>query len=151
MLTEATRYHKESAARLEADIVEATRIREEALQARAAEAGRRSRRPRTGWRPPRASRRDRERTQQEFTWRKEQLRRETDLLGQRKQAVLAQLASLSALAQETATSFPEPYDLDDFDGELGDRTVMLPPGLAPALPEARRRRSGARTQNGGHR
>ena len=43
-----------------------------------------------------------ERTQQEFAWRKEQLRRETDLLSQRKQAVLAQLASLSALAQETA-------------------------------------------------
>ena len=51
-----------------------------------------------------------ERTQQEFAWRKQQLRRETELLQQRKQAVLSQLASLSALAEQTASAFP---DLDD--------------------------------------
>jgi hypothetical protein len=39
------------------------------------------------------------------------------------------------LAQETASGFPESDDLDDFGAELGDRTVMMPAGLAPALPE----------------
>ncbi len=140
MLTEATRYHEESAARLEADILEATRIREEALQAadqlKLASVKEAEDRVEAAKKQAAAIS---ERTQAEFTWRKEQLRRETDLLGQRKQAVLAQLASLSALAQETATSFPEPYDLDDFDGEMGDRTVVLPPGLAPALPEAQKK------------
>ena len=137
MLTEATRYHEESAARLEADILEATRIREEALrdadQLKLSSIKEAEDRVESAKKQAAAIS---ERTQQEFSWRKEQLRRETDLLSQRKQAVLAQLASLSALAQETATSFPEPYDLDDFDGELGDRTVALPPGLAPALPES---------------
>jgi hypothetical protein len=140
MLTEATRYHEESAARLEADIVEATRIREDAL--RDAEQLKLTSIKEAEDRVESAKKQAAaisERTQQEFSWRKEQLRRETDLLSQRKQAVLAQLASLSALAQETATSFPEPYDLDDFDGELGDRTVALPPGLAPALPEGQRK------------
>ena len=51
-----------------------------------------------------------ERTQQEFAWRKQQLRRETELLHQRKQALLSQLANLSALAEQTAHAFP---DLDD--------------------------------------
>ncbi|HEU4545478.1 MAG TPA: DivIVA domain-containing protein, partial [Microlunatus sp.] len=140
MLTEATRYHEESAARLEADILEATRIREDALrdadQLKLTSIKEAEDRVESAKKQAAAIS---ERTQQEFSWRKEQLRRETDLLSQRKQAVLAQLASLSALAQETATSFPEPYDLDDFDGELGDRTVALPPGLAPALPESQKK------------
>ena len=47
-----------------------------------------------------------ERTQQEFAWRKQQLRRETELLHQRKQAVLSQLASLSALAEQNGERVP---------------------------------------------
>ena len=57
-----------------------------------------------------------ERTQQEFAWRKQQLRRETELLHQRKQAVLSQLASLSALAEQTASAFPDLDDPVDIEG-----------------------------------
>ncbi|HEU5486355.1 MAG TPA: DivIVA domain-containing protein [Microlunatus sp.] len=138
LLAEATRFHEESGARLEADIREATRIREDAIreaeQLKLASITEAEERVDTAKKQAAAIS---ERTQAEFAWRKEQLRRETDLLGQRKQAVLAQLASLTALAQETATSFPEPDDLDAFDAELGDRTVAMPAGLAPALPDGR--------------
>src|SRR5688500_5747253 len=65
-----------------------------------------------------------ERTQQEFAWRKQQLRRETELLHQRKQAVLGQLAALSALAEQTASAFPDLEDPNDLEGEVGARTVM---------------------------
>jgi hypothetical protein len=58
-----------------------------------------------------------ERTQQEFAWRKQQLRRETELLHQRKQAVLSQLASLSALAEQTASAFPDLDDPSDLDSD----------------------------------
>src|SRR5690606_36518941 len=51
--------------------------------------------------------RRRDAMQREYTARKEQLRRETELLADRKRAVLAQLASLSALAQQSAESFPD--------------------------------------------
>lgn len=48
-----------------------------------------------------------ERSRQEFAWRRRQLRQEQDLLTRRKQALLSQLAALSALAIETAESLPE--------------------------------------------
>ena len=54
--------------------------------------------------------------------------------GQRKQAVLSQLASLSALAEQTAQSFPDLDDLGEFGDEQGDRTVLVPAGLLPTLP-----------------
>lgn len=56
-----------------------------------------------------------ERARQEFAWRRRQMRREQELLDRRKQAMLSQLTSLSALAAETAQSLPEVPDL-----ELGD-------------------------------
>ena len=84
-----------------------------------------------------------ERTQQEFTWRKQQLRRETELLHQRKQAVLSQLASLSALAEQTANAFPDLDDPADLEGdEPGDATVLRPGRAAPTR---------ARTTSGGRR
>ncbi len=68
--------------------------------------------------------------------------------------MLNQLASLSALATQTAQSFPEIDDLTDFDGEDGDRTVMQPAGLAPALPpEAKKaagKEDGKREDTNGH-
>ena len=76
-----------------------------------------------------------ERTQQEFAWRKQQLRRETELLHERKRAVLHQLASLSALAEETAQSFPELEDPAEMDREQGDQTVLRPSNLNPTLPK----------------
>ena len=50
-----------------------------------------------------------ERARQEFAWRRRQMRHEQDLLNRRKQAMLSQLTSLSALAvrdgRESAARF----------------------------------------------
>jgi hypothetical protein len=46
--------------------------------------------------------------------------------------VLSQLASLSALAEQTASAFPDLDDPNDLEGEVGDRTVMRPDMLPPA-------------------
>ena len=72
-----------------------------------------------------------ERTQQEFAWRKQQLRRETELLGRRKQAVLHQLSNLSALASETASSFPELEELKPDRDQADDDTVVRPAVSSP--------------------
>jgi hypothetical protein len=135
MLAEATRHHQESSDRLEADIAEAERIRNEAF----AEAEKvkltaiKDSEERVEAAKAQAAAIT-ERTQSEFAWRKQELKRETELLGQRKQAVLNQLASLSALAQQTAQAFPDLEDLSDFNAEEGDRTILRPSDAAPALP-----------------
>ena len=119
MLAEATEHHAQSTGRLEGDIAESARIRAEASseaeQVRANAIAEAENRIATARKQAAAIT---ARTQQEFSWRKQQLRRETELLQQRKQAVLSQLASLSDLAQQTASSFP---DLDD------DDTVVAQP------------------------
>ena len=56
------------------------------------------------------------------------------------------MASLSALAQQTAQSFPEIDDLSEFQGEEGDRTILRPAGVGPALPES----DDQREQTNGH-
>ena len=58
-----------------------------------------------------------ERARQEFAWRRRQMRHEQDLLSRRKQAMISQLTSLSALAVETAENLPElpELQLGDFD------------------------------------
>jgi len=121
---------------LEADLAEAARIRAEALaeaeQTKSGAAQEAEARIATAKKQAAAIN---ERTQQEFAWRKQQLRRETELLHQRKQAVLSQLASLSALAEQTASAFPDLDDPKDLEGgEAGDRTVMRPDMLPPAGP-----------------
>ena len=137
LLAEATKHNDESAARLETDIGEAARIRTEAVaeaeETKLAAVQEAEARIATAKRQASAIN---ERTQQEFAWRKQQLRRETELLHQRKQAVLSQLASLSALAEQTASAFPDLDDPLDMEGEQGDHTVMRPEGLAPAKPSA---------------
>ena len=137
LLAEATQHNQASAERLEADMAEAARIRESALadaqQTRVAAAAEAEERVAAAKKQAAAIT---ERTQQEFAWRKQQLKRETDLLAQRKQAVLNQLASLSALAEQTAHAFPELDDLAEFDAEQGDQTVLRAPSAKPAAPEA---------------
>ena len=137
MLAEASKHHQESAARLEADITQAARIREEALaeaeQVKIAAAKESEERIATAKKQAAGIS---ERTQQEFAWRKQQLRRETELLHERKRAVLGQLASLSALAEETAQSFPELEEPAELEREQGDQTVLRPPNLDPSLPKA---------------
>ncbi len=147
LLSEATKHNAESTQRLEVDIAEAARIRAEAVDeaerikvAAAKESGDRIA---TATKQATAIS---ERTQQEFSWRKQQLRRETELLSQRKQAVLSQLASLSALAQQTAHAFPDLDDLtssdlqaaEEDDDELGDQTVLMPADAPAAVPPGRK-------------
>jgi len=63
-----------------------------------------------------------ERARQEFAWRRRQMRHEQDLLNRRKQAMLSQLTSLSAIAVETAENLPEVPELffGDLDDSAGD-------------------------------
>lgn len=137
LLAEATKHNEESAERLDRDVNEAARIRTEALNdAEKTKLGAIKESEERIQAAKAQAAAITERTQSEFAWRKQELRRETDLLSQRKQAVLNQLASLSALAQQTAQSFPEIDDLTDFSSEEGDRTVLRPADAAPALPEA---------------
>lgn len=138
LLADASEYSRQSAERLEVDIAEGARIRAEALagaeQVKTAAATEVEERLVAARKQAAAIG---ERTHQEFNWRKQQLRREMDLLAQRRQAVLNQLASLSALAEQTTTSFPDLDDLEGFDSEQGDQTITMPPGMAPALPPER--------------
>lgn len=137
LLAEATKHNEESAERLDRDVNEAARIRTEALNdAEKTKLGAIKESEERIQAAKAQAAAITERTQSEFAWRKQELRRETDLLSQRKQAVLNQLASLSALAQQTAQSFPEIDDLTDFSSEEGDRTVLRPADAGPALPEA---------------
>jgi len=83
-----------------------------------------------------------ERSRQELVWRRRQLRQEQDLLTRRKQAMLSQLASLSALAVETAESMPEVPELglDDLDpaldeGATGDGAAAAEDGSPAAVPD----------------
>ena len=135
LLAEATQHNAESAERLEADIAEAARIRAgaiaEAEKTKLAAVQESDARINTAKKQASAIS---ERTQQEFAWRKQQLKRETDLLHRRKQAVLSQLASLSALAEQTASAFPDLDDPTEPDGEAGDQTVVRPESLPPAGP-----------------
>ncbi len=121
LLADATAHSAESTARLEADIADAARIRAEALAE--AETMRVSAASESQARIADAQQEVaalRQRAQEEFSWRKQQLRRETEVLAQRKQALLSQLASLSALAQQTAQTFP---DLDDLDADESTRPL----------------------------
>jgi hypothetical protein len=130
MLAQAAEHHTQSTGRLEADIAESARIRaeagSEAEQVRANAIAEAENRIATARKQAAAIT---ARTQQEFSWRKQQLRRETELLQQRKSAVLSQLASLSELAQQTASSFP---DLEDDDSDTGTPPRGTAPSGAPA-------------------
>lgn len=55
----------------------------------------------------------RERVEEQFAWRKEQLERETAILDQRKAGVVAQLRNLASIAQRSVSDFPELADLVD--------------------------------------
>lgn len=72
-----------------------------------------------------------ERARQEFAWRRRQMRHEQDLLSRRKQAMLSQLTSLSALAVETAESLPEVPELSlgDFDEDGSDDQTAVTPAV----------------------
>jgi hypothetical protein len=62
------------------------------------------------------------------------------------------LASLSALAEQTASAFPDLDDPSDLEGEVGDRTVMRPDMLPPAGlgEDSSAGKSGPSRRNGGN-
>ena len=140
MLADAEQHNTESSARLEADMAEAARIRTDALaeaqQVKLAAIKESEERLAAAKAEATAIA---ERTQQEFNWRKEQLKRETERLGRRKQAVLTQLASLSAMAEQTAESFPELDDLDtgsaDAGGDASESTAEAPADATVVMPK----------------
>ncbi len=84
----------------------------------------------------------RDRAEEQFGWRKEQLERETNRLTHRKQAIMAQLASLSALAEQSLIDFPdlrekeEPALPDQADSTAEEPTTAVPRLGRPVSPIA---------------
>ncbi len=104
LLAEATQHHQEAGARLSEDIERATKLRADSeTEAEQVKLAAINEADTTLTEAKKQAARLRQRTQAEFDWRKEQLRRETENLEQRKQAVLAQLSGLSAFASQGAT------------------------------------------------
>lgn len=124
LLTEAQQFHARSGEQLAKESEEAARIRTEAL----AEAERtRIRVAResedTIGNAKRQAAALQQRMHEQFTQGKDRLRRETELLNDRKKAVLAQLSSLSEWAQQGASGFPDvdpDDDLADLEKAFGD-------------------------------
>jgi hypothetical protein len=56
---------------------------------------------------------------------------------------------LSALAEQTASAFPDLDDPKDLEGEVGDRTVMRPDMLPPAGPDEDNTTNARQNKNGG--
>jgi cell division septum initiation protein DivIVA len=119
LLSEATQHHQQAGERLAADIESATKLRTEAqAEAEKVKLDAKEEAERVLAAAKKQAERITQRTQQEFAWRKEQLKRETENLMQRKQAVLNQLQSLSALASQSAAEVPEMRPLADLSDDL---------------------------------
>lgn len=67
-----------------------------------------------------------DRLEEQYAWRKEQLERETHALELRKDAVLAQLSNVRALAQESVADFPNTDSLTNAALSLADGTSTGP-------------------------
>ena len=68
-----------------------------------------------------------ERSRQELAWRRRQLHRETEEVGRRQRELVSRLASVKALAAETAQSLPDLSDLDlGVDDDGGDGPPSAP-------------------------
>lgn len=119
LLSEATEHHRQAGERLAADIAAAAAARTDAqAEAEKIRLDAQEEAERVLTAAKRQADRVIQRTNQEFEWRKEQLRRETENLLQRKQAVLNQLQSLSALASQSAADVPEMQPLADLSDNL---------------------------------
>ena len=116
MLAAATQQHAESTQRLQEEAEQASRIRQAALsdaeQAKTA-AARESEAQIAAAHRQAAMMKDR--MEEQYGWRKEQLQREINALLQRKDSVLAELSNIQALAQQSATDFPNSDPLANFD------------------------------------
>jgi cell division septum initiation protein DivIVA len=121
LLAEATSHHQQAGERMTADIEAAAGIRAEAEAEAEAIIVRATQQAET--REAAAQKRAdaiAERTHREFAWRKDQLRQETELLTQRKKAVLGQLAALSDLANQSVAEFPDLQPLAEISDELDE-------------------------------
>ena len=119
LLSEATQHHQQAGERLAADIAAAAAARTEAkAEAEKIVLDAKEESDRLLAAANKQAERITQRTNQEFEWRNEQLRRETENLVQRKQAVLNQLQSLSALASQSAADVPAMKPLADLSGDL---------------------------------
>lgn len=119
LLTEATQHHQQAGERMAADIDTAAKLRSDAqAEAERIRLDATDEAERVVTAAKTQAERITRRTQQEFAWRKEQLKRDTDNLLQRKQAVLNQLQSLSALAMQSADDVPEMQPLADLSDDL---------------------------------
>lgn len=146
LLNEATQHHQQASEQLAKDVEAAAKARTDAQnEAERVRMGAKDEAERLVADARQQAERINQRTQEEFAWRREQLRRETDNLLQRKQAVLNQLQSLSALASQSASDVPDlqpladlSEDLDAFatdptqHGELPDDTGTQPTPATPA-------------------
>jgi hypothetical protein len=77
----------------------------------------------------------RDRAEEQLGWRTEQLKRETNRLEHRKQAIVAQLANLSALAEQSLAEFPDLLGLSDPVQDETDPSATEPTAHVPYVPE----------------
>lgn len=108
MLADATRHHEASAEKLRDEAAEAQKIRAEALadaEGIKAKAARDSEAQIAGAHRQASMMKDR--LEEQFAWRKEQIERETNALLQRKASVIAQMANLRQLAGDSTADFPD--------------------------------------------
>jgi cell division septum initiation protein DivIVA len=119
LLNEATAQHQQASEQLAVDVEAAAKARTEAeSEAERVRLAAKDEAEKLVSEAHQQADRINQRTQEEFTWRREQLRRETDNLLQRKQAVLNQLQSLSALASQSASDVPDLQPLADLSEDL---------------------------------
>jgi cell division septum initiation protein DivIVA len=119
LLSDATAHHQQASEQLATDVEAAARARTEAeSEAERVRLAAKDEAEKLVTEAHQQAERINQRTQEEFTWRREQLRRETDNLLQRKQAVLNQLQSLSALASQSASDVPDLQPLADLSEDL---------------------------------
>ncbi|WP_051208594.1 hypothetical protein [Propionicicella superfundia] len=80
----------------------------------------------------------RDRAEEQFGWRKEQLERETNRLLHRKQAIMAQLANLSAMAEHSLAEFPDLLAASEPEVVVPDTSANEPTTAVPFVPASAR-------------
>lgn len=132
---ESTKHHEESAAQLAAEAQQAQQIRAQAvadaehIRARAA---REAETHLAGAHQHAAMMKDR--LEEQYAWRKEQLERETNALLQRKASVVAQLGSLRELSAEALRDYPNEDPFAGFESAIPEPTAQTPKAHQPASP-----------------
>lgn len=130
LLADATTQHENSLAEIAKAGAEAGRIRSEAIEAAEqlrAQAAQEAEAQVAASHRQAAMMKDR--VEEQFAWRKEQLEREVSVLMQRKDAIIAQMGNLKRLADEAAADFPNADPFAEPDAATSDR-----PDASPKIP-----------------